>query len=80
MKSRVMNLMLIAGLLGLAFVLAGCDAKEGNEWERVVCEVELVNAGISVDEYQAGRTPNPDVLCNREISLISCGGYLHILR
>lgn len=45
MKSRVMNLILIAGLLGLIFVLAGCDAKEGNEWERVVCEVELVNAG-----------------------------------
>lgn len=46
MKSRAMNLILIVGLLGLINVLAGCDAKEGNEWERLVCEVESVNAGV----------------------------------
>ncbi|MGO8856784.1 MAG: tRNA 2-thiouridine(34) synthase MnmA [Steroidobacteraceae bacterium] len=32
-----------------------------------------------LDEYAAGRTPNPDVLCNREIKFGVCLDYMHRL-
>src|ERR1700682_3761287 len=32
-----------------------------------------------LDEYRAGRTPNPDVLCNREIKFGSCLDYVRRL-
>jgi tRNA-specific 2-thiouridylase len=58
-----------------------CPAKADLEDARDVCErldIELHTVSFSadywnrvfrhfLDEYQAGRTPNPDILCNREI-------------
>jgi tRNA-specific 2-thiouridylase len=32
-----------------------------------------------LEEYEAGRTPNPDVLCNREIKFGVCLDYMHRL-
>jgi hypothetical protein len=42
-KTRVLFLTLMTALVLVA--LAGCSNHEGNEWERLVCEVESVNAG-----------------------------------
>jgi len=36
-------------------------------WQRVFSEF--------LDEYQAGRTPNPDILCNKEIKFNECLNY-----
>ena len=46
MKSRAMQTAL-CGLLILSGLLAssGCENNDGNEWERLVCEVQSVNAG-----------------------------------
>ncbi len=33
-----------------------------------------------LEEYRAGRTPNPDVLCNREIKFAELADYAHTLR
>ncbi len=46
MKSRAMHsaiggLLILCGLL----VSGGCENHDGNEWQRVVCEVQQVNAG-----------------------------------
>jgi len=60
---------------------AYCPAKADLEDARDVCEqlgIEIQTVSFSaeywnrvfrhfLDEYQAGRTPNPDILCNREI-------------
>ena len=60
---------------------ANCPAKQDLEDARHVCErldIELQAISFSaeywnrvfshfLDEYQAGRTPNPDILCNQEI-------------
>ena len=35
--------------------------------------------GYFLREYEAGRTPNPDVLCNREIKFGVCLDYMHRL-
>ncbi|MBU8871994.1 MAG: hypothetical protein KOO60_14095 [Gemmatimonadales bacterium] len=45
MKSRVMNLTLVVGLVIGLVGMTGCSGKDGNEWERLVCEVETVNDG-----------------------------------
>jgi hypothetical protein len=42
-KTRVMKMTLMATLALTA--LAGCSNHDGNEWERLVCEVESVNGG-----------------------------------
>jgi len=60
---------------------AYCPAKQDLQDARRVCErldIELQSVSFSaeywnrvfrhfLDEYQAGRTPNPDILCNQEI-------------
>jgi tRNA-uridine 2-sulfurtransferase len=72
---------------------AYCTAAEDFQDARRVCEVlglplhrvsfaseyrERVFAHF-LREYQAGRTPNPDVLCNREIKFGVCLDYMHRL-
>lgn len=46
MKSRVIILTLTLGLFIGLVGMTGCSDKEGNEWERLVCEVESVNEGV----------------------------------
>jgi tRNA-specific 2-thiouridylase len=70
-----------------------CTAAADFQDARGVCEIlgiplhrvsfaseyrELVFARF-LREYQAGRTPNPDVLCNREIKFGVCLDYMHRL-
>jgi tRNA-specific 2-thiouridylase len=70
-----------------------CTAAADFQDARRVCEIlgiplhrvsfaseyrELVFARF-LREYQAGRTPNPDVLCNREIKFGVCLEYMHRL-
>ncbi len=43
MKTRVFFLTLIMTILMVA--VTGCSNHDGNEWERLVCEVESINAG-----------------------------------
>lgn len=59
----------------------GCDWREERRWARraaATLEIPLITFDLSRDykravvnhmlrEYRAGRTPNPDVLCNKEI-------------
>ncbi len=45
MNSRAIKLILVLSILGLSLFAAGCSNTEGNEWERLVCEVESVNSG-----------------------------------
>jgi hypothetical protein len=45
-NSRVLNLTLILGLIFGLVGMTGCSDKDGNEWERLVCEVESVNLGV----------------------------------
>ena len=70
-----------------------CTAKEDLEDARSVCEklgIKLNQANFSseywegvfqnfLEEYRAGRTPNPDVLCNREIKFKVFAKYAKIL-
>jgi len=42
-KPRALNLIFVLSLALLA--VAGCSNHDGNEWERVVCEVESINLG-----------------------------------
>jgi tRNA-specific 2-thiouridylase len=60
---------------------AYCPAEQDLQDARAICErldIELQTVSFSaeywnrvfrhfLDEYQAGRTPNPDILCNQEI-------------
>jgi hypothetical protein len=39
------NLIQILALVTITAILAGCSNHEGNEWQRLVCEVESVNSG-----------------------------------
>ena len=43
MKTRVIMMTLMTALI--LGVLGGCSNHDGNEWERLVCEVESVNGG-----------------------------------
>lgn len=43
MKTRVFFLTMLTTILLVA--VTGCSNHEGNEWERLVCEVESINAG-----------------------------------
>lgn len=43
MKTRVLTMTLMTALILVA--ASGCSNHEGNEWERLVCEVESVNEG-----------------------------------
>jgi tRNA-uridine 2-sulfurtransferase len=72
---------------------AYCTAAEDFQDARRVCEVlglPLHRVSFASEyrdrvfahflrEYQAGRTPNPDVLCNREIKFGVCLDYMHRL-
>ncbi len=72
---------------------AYCTAAEDFQDARRVCEVlglPLHRVSFAAEyrervfahflrEYQAGRTPNPDVLCNREIKFGVCLDYMHRL-
>jgi tRNA-specific 2-thiouridylase len=51
-----LDAMRVAAHLGIPFL--ECDAEE--VYKRAVAE-------YMIEEYRAGRTPNPDVMCNREI-------------
>ena len=51
-----LDAMRVAAHLGIPFL--ECDAED--TYKRAV-------ADYMIDEYKAGRTPNPDVMCNREI-------------
>ena len=55
-KEDRLDAMRIAATLGIPFL--ECDAEE--EYKKSV-------ADYMIAEYRAGRTPNPDVMCNREI-------------
>src|ERR1700761_2585772 len=70
-----------------------CTAAEDFQDARRVCDqlkIPLHRARFAEDsrqrvcghflrEYAAGRTPNPDVLCNREIKFGVCLDYMHRL-
>lgn len=70
-----------------------CTVEEDIEDARDVCEtldipLHVVNFvqqyhervfKLFLDEYAAGRTPNPDVLCNREIKFAELAHYAHEL-
>lgn len=43
MKSRV--LIITVSLIAFAAILSGCSNHDGNEWERLVCEVQSINGG-----------------------------------
>lgn len=46
MKSRAMqNAMGVLLFLTALFILSGCENNEGNDWERLVCDVQLTNEG-----------------------------------
>lgn len=47
MKSRVMQNAVGVGLiLFIAVFAASCDSDDGNDWHRLVCEVQSVNSGV----------------------------------
>src|SRR6202789_2425563 len=70
-----------------------CTAAEDFQDARAVCDtlgIALHRVSFSAEyrervfarflrEYAAGRTPNPDVLCNREIKFGVCLDYMHRL-
>src|SRR6202167_3134613 len=70
-----------------------CTAAEDFQDARRVCEtlnIPLHRVSFATEyrervfahflrEYAAGRTPNPDVLCNREIKFGVCLDYMHRL-
>jgi tRNA-uridine 2-sulfurtransferase len=72
---------------------AYCTAAEDFQDARQVCEIlqmPLHRVSFAAEyrervfahflrEYAAGRTPNPDVLCNREIKFGVCWDYMHRL-
>ncbi|HHQ68841.1 MAG TPA: tRNA 2-thiouridine(34) synthase MnmA [Halothiobacillaceae bacterium] len=67
-KEDMLDAMAVADKLGIEFHYANF-AKE--YWDRVFA--------YFLAEYQAGRTPNPDILCNREIKFRAFLDHAHAL-
>lgn len=61
MKSRAMqNAMCALSLIVLLFALGGCE-EDGNDWQRLVCDVEIVNAGTPLVSAYLDAGPDNEV-------------------
>jgi len=59
------NLIFALTMAALVAILAGCSNHDGNEWQRLVCEVENINNGnpllsAYLDVGSDGESPTPD--------------------
>lgn len=62
MKSRVMQTAVGAAMLLAALtLLAGCENHEGNDWQRLVCDVQSVNGGSPLVSAYLSAGPDREV-------------------